>query len=142
MRAVVIFLVLFVVMRIAGNRQFSELTTFDAILIIVIAEVTGNALSGEDYSMTAAIIVIVTLVALDIGISLLKRSSRRFDRVAEGIPVLLVENGRVIQENLRRERVDEDDILTAARELQGLERIDQVKFAILERGGRISIVPR
>src|SRR5687768_11637016 len=122
-RAAVIFVALFVLLRLAGNRQFSELTTFDAVLIIVIAEVTGNSLSGEDYSLTASIIVITTLVALNIGISLLKRKSKGFDKVAEGVPILLVENGRFIQENMKKERVDEGDVLAAARQFQGLERL-------------------
>lgn len=141
-RAAVIFLALFIILRIAGNRQFSELTTFDAVLLIVVAEVTGNSLSGEDYSLTASIIVIVTLVALDIGMSLLKQRFKRLDKVAEGVPILLVENGRPIRENIKSERVDEGDILAAARRQRGIERMDEVKYAVLERDGRISIVPR
>jgi uncharacterized membrane protein YcaP (DUF421 family) len=140
-RATVIFVALFVIMRFAGNRQFSELTTFDAVLIIVIAEVTGNSLSGEDYSLTASIIVITTLVALNVGMSILKRKSHRFDKVAEGVPILLVENGRLIKENMDKERIDVGDILAAARQLQGLERIDQIHYAVLEREGKISIIP-
>lgn len=141
-RAAVIFVVLFVVMRIAGNRQFSEMTAFDVILVILIAEVTGNSLSGQDYSLTASIVVIVTLVALDILVSWLKVRSKRFDKLAEGVPVLLVENGRPLRETMRKERVDEGDVLEAARELHGLERMDQIRYAILEKGGAISIIPR
>lgn len=141
-RATVIFVVLFAVMRIAGNRQFSEMTTFDVVLVIVIAEVTGNSLSGEDYSLTASIVVIVTLVALDVGVSLLKARSRAFDRLAEGVPILLMENGRPLRQNMRKERIDEADILAAAREIHGLESLDQVKYAILETSGTISIVPK
>lgn len=114
----------------------------DVVLIIVIAEVTGNSLSGQDYSITASVVVIVTLVALDILVSWLKVRSKRFDKVAEGVPVLLLENGRPIRENLRKERVDEGDILEAAREAHGLERLDQIRYAVLEKGGAISIIPR
>lgn len=141
-RATVIFFALFVILRISGNRQFSEMTTFDAILIILIAEVTGNSLSGQDYSLTASIIVITTLVALDIGVSLLKVRWKAFDRVAEGVPVLLVENGRELKEPMRKERVDVEDVLAAARASHGLERLDQIRYAVLEREGAISIVPR
>lgn len=141
-RAAAVFFALFIVMRIAGNRQFAEMTTFDAALIIVIAEVTGNSLSGEDYSITASIVVIATLVLLDLGISLLKARSKRFDKLAEGVPMLLVENGRLLERNMKKERLDEGDVLSAARRHHGLERLDQIKYAILERDGRISIVPR
>ncbi|HET6403415.1 MAG TPA: YetF domain-containing protein [Candidatus Thermoplasmatota archaeon] len=141
-RAAVIFAVLFLLMRVAGNRQFSEMTAFDAILVIVIAEVTGNSLSGQDYSLTASIVVIVTLVSLDILISWLKARSRRFDRLAEGVPVLILENGRLLEENMKRERVDSGDILEAARSTHGLERLDQIRYAILEKGGSISIIPK
>lgn len=141
-RAAVIFAVLFIVMRIAGNRQFSEMTSFDIILIIVIAEVTGNSLSGQDYSITASIVVIITLVSLDILVSWLKVRSKRFDKVAEGVPILLLENGRPIRENLKKERVDEGDILEAARQAHGLERLEQIRYAVLEKGGAISIIPR
>lgn len=141
-RAAVVFFALIILMRLAGHRQFSELTTFDAVLLIVIAEVTGNSLSGEDYSLTATIIVITTLVALDIGLSLLKQKFRRFERIAEGVPVLLVENGRPIPQAMQRERVDEADVLAAARVQQGLESMEQVRFAVLEKDGKISIVPK
>lgn len=141
-RAAVIFATLWIVMRAAGNRHFADLTAFDAVLIIVIAEVTGNSLSGDDYSLTASIIVIVTLVALDLLVSYLKRKFPRFSKVAEGVPILLVENGRLLWQNLRKEQVTPEDILGAARETQGIERLDDVKYAVLETSGNISIVPR
>ena len=140
-RAAIVFLTLFVVMRIAGNRQFSEMTSFDAVLIIVIAEVTGNSLSGEDYSLTASVVVIVTLVVLDILVSLLKQRVKWLNRLAEGVPVLLVENGRAIRKNLKKERIDESDVMAAARGQRGLERVDQIKYAVLETDGSISIIP-
>lgn len=141
-RAAAVFFALFIIMRIAGSRQFAEMTTFDAALIIVIAEVTGNALSGEDYSITASVIVIATLVFLDILVSLLKHRFKGFGKVSEGVPMLLVENGRTIDKTLHKERIDKADILATARKDHGLERLDQIKYAVLERDGTISIVPR
>lgn len=142
LRAAIVFFVLLVVMRLAGNKQFSELTTFDAVLIIVIAEVTGNSLSGQDYSVTASIVVIVSLVTFDIVISLFKARSKRFEKVVEGVPLLIVENGRTIEKAMRKERVDASDVLTVARKDHGLERLDQIRYAVLERDGRISVIPR
>lgn len=141
-RAAVIFAALWIIMRAAGNRQFSELTAFDAVLIIVIAEVTGNSLSGNDYSLTASIVVITTLVGLDLVTSALKRRFPRFEKVAEGVPIVLVQNGQFILRNLRRERVSEDDVLSAARVNQGIEHVDDIRYAVLETDGEISIIPR
>jgi uncharacterized membrane protein YcaP (DUF421 family) len=140
-RAAIIYLVLLVILRVSGNRQFSELTAFDAVLLIIISETTQQALVGDDFSMTASIILITTLIGLDISISILKRTSKTADAILEGVPVLLVDDGQLLEKNMHAERVDEEDILTAARQLHGLERLDQVKYAILERGGMISIVP-
>lgn len=141
-RSAIIFFVLLVVMRIGGNKQFADLTAFDAILLIVIAEVTGNSLSGQDFSLTASIVVIVSLVFFDITLSWLKTRSKRFDRIAEGIPILVVENGRMIERNAKKERIDEGDVLAAARKDHGLERLDQIRYAVLEKGGKISVIPQ
>lgn len=102
----------------------------------------GQLLLGgwvEDPSLTTAILVILTLVALELGLSVLQFRIPLIDRLVAGLPTLLVDNGRVLHDRLRKLRVDESAIMEAARELQGLERMDQVKYAVLER--TITIVP-
>ncbi len=140
-RATIIYLFLFVILRASGNRQFGEITVFDAILLLIIAESTQQALIGEDFSITAGLILISTLVGIDIFFSQLKRWSKKADMILEGVPVLLIDKGTLLKENMKRERVDEEDIMAAARELRGLESLDQVKYAVLERNGTISIIP-
>lgn len=140
-RATIIYLFLFVILRASGNRQFGEITVFDAILLLIIAESTQQALIGEDFSITAGLILISTLVGIDIFFSQLKRWSKKADLILEGVPVLLIDKGTLLKENMKRERVDEGDIMAAARELRGLESLDQVKYAVLERNGTISIIP-
>jgi uncharacterized membrane protein YcaP (DUF421 family) len=141
-RGAIVYLFIFVIMRASGNRQFSELTAFDAVLLIIISEATQQALlGGQDFSLTAAFIVISTLVATDILLSYAKRFSKKADLLLEGVPVLLMEDGKLKDENLKAERVDEGDILAAARMLQGLEDLGQIKYAVLERNGTISIIP-
>lgn len=142
LRSAVVFFVLLIVMRLGGNKQFSELTAFDAVLIIVVAEVTGNSLSGQDFSLTASIIVIVSLVFLDISLSWLKARSKSFDKLAEGVPVLVVENGKLIKKTAKKERIDEGDIMAAARRDHGIERMDEIRYAVLEKSGTISVIPR
>jgi uncharacterized membrane protein YcaP (DUF421 family) len=142
-RAAIVYLVLLTLMRISGNRQFSELTAFDAVLLIIISEATQQALMGDqDFSLTAAFIVIVTLLGIDILMSLVKQRWDKAETVIEGVPVLLVDDGKLIRQNLDQERVDEEDIMAAARQLRGLESIDEIKYAVLERDGVISIIPR
>ncbi|WP_269819800.1 DUF421 domain-containing protein [Pseudomonas palleroniana] len=141
LRAVAIYLVLMVLFKIAGRRSLAELTTFDLVLLMVIGEATQQALLGDDFSLTNAVLVIVTLIAIDIGFSLLKQRSRSFSRLLDGGPTVLVEQGRVLHKRLKQARLDADDILEASRSAQGVVDISQIKFAILERNGKISIIP-
>jgi uncharacterized membrane protein YcaP (DUF421 family) len=85
---------------------------------------------------------IVTLVGIDIGLSLLKQRSQRIEKILEDEPLIIVEEGRPLLNRMKKVRVDEADVLIAARILQGLERMDQIKYAVLERNGGISIIPK
>lgn len=142
LRAAAIYLVVLVVFRLAGRRTLSELTTFDFVLLLIIGEATQQALLGDDFSIANAALVIVSLVTFDIALSLLKNKSQWFAKLIDGEPMIIVEYGQLLERRVRKARIDENDILEAARHSQGLERIDQIKFAILEKDGKISIIPR
>lgn len=142
LRAVAIYVVLLIVFRIAGRRTLSEMTSFDFVLLLIIGEATQQALLGEDFSLTNAFIVIVTLLAIDVGISLWKQYSTGANRILEGVPTVLVDHGRPLTALMDKARVREEEILEAARRLQGLERMDQIKYAVLEVSGGISIIPK
>jgi len=137
--AIYVFLVL--VFRLIGKRSLGDVTTFDFVLLLIIGESTQQALLGEDYSLTNAALMIVTLVGLDVGLSLVKQRFPRLERWLEDLPLVLVENGKPLRERLDKVRVGEDDILESARRLQGLERMEQIKYAVLERNGDITIIP-
>jgi uncharacterized membrane protein YcaP (DUF421 family) len=141
-RATVIYVVLFLLFRIAGRRTLADETPFDLVLLLIIGEATQQALLGEDFSLTNAILVITTLLLIDILLSLAKQHSRTAERVLDGVPTILVADGRPIEARMRKARVDEQDVLEAARSLQGLERMEQIRFAVLEPGGAITIVPK
>lgn len=141
-RAAVIYFFLLVVFRLAGKRSFSQLTSFDFVLLLIIAEAIQQGLIGDDFSITQALLLIVTLVAIDIAISLLKQRFPRLERFIDGLPLVVVENGVPVKHLMDKARVDEKDVLVAARETQGLERMDQIKYAVLERSGGISIIPK
>lgn len=141
LRATAVYLILLVIMRVAGKRTLAQVTAFDFILLLIIGEATQQALLAEDFSIINAALVIGTLVLLDIGLSLLKQSSRTLDRIIDDTPVVIVDHGKLLRDRMDRARIDEQEILIAARELHGLERVDQIKYAVLERSGGISIVP-
>jgi uncharacterized membrane protein YcaP (DUF421 family) len=142
LRGAAIYLFLMLIFRLLGKRSLGQVTTFDFVLLLVIGETTQQALLGNDFSLTNAFILILTLVVLDIGMSLLKQRSPTLDNWLEGVPLVLVEEGKPMKDRMKKVQVGEEDILSAARELQGLERMEQIKYAVLERNGAITIVPK
>lgn len=141
-RGVAVYVVLLVVMRLAGRRTLSELTPFDFVLLLIIAETTQQALLGDDFSIVNSVVLIVTLCTVDILLSYVKRASPGVARLLDGVATVLISRGQPDERALRRARVDLQDVMDAARQQHGLERLDQVKFAVLEVGGNISIVPK
>ena len=141
LRGVVVYAFLLVIFRLAGRRTLGQVTTFDLALLLVIGEATQQALLGDDSSITNGFLVILTLVGVDVGLSVLKQRSRRLDQWIDDVPLIVVADGRPLMDRMGKARIDETDILQSARELQGLERMDQIKYAVLERSGAISIIP-
>jgi uncharacterized membrane protein YcaP (DUF421 family) len=141
-RGLFIYLFLLLMFRLAGRRTLSEMTSFDFVLLLIISEATQNAMIGNDYSVTNGVLIITTLVGLDVLFTNWKHRSAFIERWLDGLPLILVENGRPLESLMDRARVDREDILAAARQTQGLERMDQIKYAVLEVGGGISIVPK
>lgn len=142
LRAAAMYLALMVLFKIAGRRSLAELTTFDFVLLMIIGEATQQALLGDDFSLTNSLMVIVTLIAIDVGLSLLKQRSRWVSQLIDGGPTVIVENGRILQGRMRHVRLVEADIMEAARSSQGIETLEQIKFAIIERNGKISVIPK
>lgn len=140
-RAIVIYLILLLVFRLTGKRALSQITIFDFVLLLIISEAAQQGLVGEDYSVTGAVVVILTLIVTDIAFSLLKQWSPSLAKAVDGAPLLLLDQGRPLKDRMDKERVSEDELRDAARELRGLERIEQVKYAVLEQDGQISIIP-
>lgn len=111
-------------------------------LVLIISEATQNALIGQDYSLTAAFLVIGTLILLDVFFTYLFNRFRRLDNAVNGLPLVVVADGEPLWDRIRASRIDTTDILEAARLLRGLERMEQIQYAVLERSGGISIIPR
>lgn len=141
-RGLVMYFFLLILFRIAGRRTLGQMTNFDLVLLLIISEATQNAMIGNDFSVTNGILVILTLVGIDIALSILKQHFPKIERDLEGAPLVLVERGRPLKDLMYRTRIDEKDILSSAREKHGLERMEQIKYAVLETNGGISIIPR
>ena len=141
-RAAVTYLLMLLIFRVSGKRSLAQITAFDFVLLLIISESIQGALTDNDNSLTNGILVVLTLMGLDIGFSYLKQKVRFLDRWMDDMPLVLVEDGRPLMDRMQKVRVDVDDVLAAGRELQGLERLDQIKYAVLERSGGISIIPK
>lgn len=142
LRAATVYAVLMLLFRIAGRRTLAEVSTFDLVLVLIISEATQNALIGQDFSLTAAFLVIGTLILLDVVFTYLFNRFRGLDNAVNGLPLVVVADGEPLWDRIRASRIDTSDILEAARLLRGLERMEQIKYAVLERSGGISIIPR
>ncbi len=141
-RATIVYFLLLILMRVSGRRTFAQLTVFDFILLLIIGEATQQALLENDTSITNCILVIVTLVTIDIALAALKRLSPGMASLIDGMPIILVNKGKLLPDRLKRTRVDREDILTAAREQHGLKSMAEIDYAVLEAGGKISIIPK
>jgi uncharacterized membrane protein YcaP (DUF421 family) len=140
-RAAVIFVFVFIVTRVVGRRQLGQLEPFDLILLVVIGDLVQQGVTQSDESVTGALIVISTIALLSVAVSWISFRSDKLRLVTEGEPLVLVQDGRPIEPNMRRERITLEDIQEAAR-LQQITSIADLRWAILEDGGQISCIPR
>ncbi|MEG5548501.1 DUF421 domain-containing protein [Enterobacter wuhouensis] len=140
-RALAIYLFLVVVFKVAGRRALLQMTSFDLILLLIISEATQQALLGQDFSVTGAMITITTLVVVDILFGLMKKYFSAVENILDGTPVILVENGMPLKDKLKKVDVSSDDIMVSARQNNGITEMGKIKYAILERNGHISIIP-
>jgi uncharacterized membrane protein YcaP (DUF421 family) len=139
LRAVIIFLLVFAFTRALGRRELSTLQPFDFVLLVVIGDLIQQGVTQNDLSVTGVIIVVCTIGVMQVGLSYLGYRFRRMRPLLQGEPIVLVEKGKVIDRNMRRERLTLDDLAEKAR-LSEIESIDQVKWAVLETNGDISFI--
>jgi uncharacterized membrane protein YcaP (DUF421 family) len=140
-RSAAVYLFMLIVFRISGKRSLSQITTFDFVLLLIISEATQQALVGNDFSVMSTFVVIGTLITLDAAFSWIQSRSPVFSRVVGSLPVVVVENGKLLEDRAKQEGLTLSEILAEGREKHGLERLDQFKYAILERHGGISVIP-
>jgi uncharacterized membrane protein YcaP (DUF421 family) len=142
LRALIVYFVLLLIFRIGGKRSVSQTTTFDFVLLLIISHTISNSLVGQDYSLINSFLLVMTLMLTNIAIDLWKQRSSQVKQLVDGVPLVILENGQPLKDRMNKARVRDEDILMMARELQGLERMDQIKYAVLESSGSISIIPK
>jgi uncharacterized membrane protein YcaP (DUF421 family) len=139
-RTVVVYLVVLLGLRLSGKREIGQMTVFDLVVLLLIANAVQNAMVGPDTSLIGGILAAAVLLLMNAAVARLSLRWVRLRRWVEGTPTLLVLHGEVIPEHMRREGIDEETLQTALRE-HGVAEISSVEMAVLEIDGSISVVP-
>jgi uncharacterized membrane protein YcaP (DUF421 family) len=140
-RGIVIFLFILLLTRVTGRRELSSLQPFDLVLLIVLGDALQQGLTQDDYSVTGAIIAVATIATLQVVTSYTSFKFPWARRVLDGDPIVLVQNGEVIERNLKRERLTMEDLAEQARGQQ-ITSLEDVQWAVFETGGTISFIPK
>ena len=141
LRAAVIYVFLFVLMRLIGRRELSQLQPFDVLLLVVLGDLITQGALQSDMSLTGAGLAAGTFALMTVGTSFLAYRFRRLRPVLEGEPLVIVTDGKVVEQNLSRERLTIEDIQEEAR-ANGIGSLNDVRWAVLETTGRISFISR
>jgi uncharacterized membrane protein YcaP (DUF421 family) len=142
LRAFFAYLFILFLMRVVGRRELSSMEPSDVILLVVIGDLVQNGVTQSDDSVTGIVLAAGTIGLLATATAFVTFRSKRIRNVIEGEPVILVQDGRLIERNMKNERLTEDEVLEQARLQQGVETLDEVKWAVLETSGSISIVKK
>lgn len=140
-RGLVVYAFVLTLLRITGKRQIGQFAPFDLVLLLLLSNAVQNAMNGGDNSISGGLILAVTLVGLNAAVAYLSARFKRAEALIEGHPQVLIHNGKLYPDILRRERISRQDLDAAIREA-GCTSLDGVRLAILETSGQISITPR
>jgi uncharacterized membrane protein YcaP (DUF421 family) len=141
LRAIVIFIFLYVLMRVIGRRELSSLEPFDLILLVVLGDSVQQGLTQDDYSLTGSILAIGTIALLQLCVSYTNFRFPRLRPILDGEPICVMRDGEPIMRNLNRERVTLDDLAAAMRQ-QNIASFGEVAWAVMETNGAISFIKK
>jgi uncharacterized membrane protein YcaP (DUF421 family) len=141
LRAILLFGFLLVITRVVGKRELSSLQPFDLILLIVVVDAVQQGLTQDDYSLTGAMLAVGTIGALQIATSYANFKFPRLRTFLDGEPIVVVQDGKPVEKNVRRERLTIDDLAEAARR-EGIPKLDDVAWAVMETSGQISFIKK
>jgi uncharacterized membrane protein YcaP (DUF421 family) len=141
LRAIFLYAFVVFVMRVIGRRELSSMTPFDLVLLIVLGDAIQQGLTQDDYSVTGAVLAVATIATLQVFTSYMSFRSRRARNLLEGDPIVVVDHGQIVEKNLRRERMTEDEIAEEMRQQQ-IASLEEVEWAIVEANGSISFIQK
>ncbi len=140
-RAIIAFLFVFLLTRLIGRRELSSLQPFDLVLLIVIGDLIQQGVTQNDLSVTGLVLTVGVFASLTLAASYVGFRFPRIRPILEPEPLILIEDGNVIDRNLKKERLTAEEVAAEAR-LQQIDSLDKVKWAVLETGGQISFIPK
>jgi uncharacterized membrane protein YcaP (DUF421 family) len=140
-RSFVVYAAVLIGLRLGGRRELGQLTPFDLVVILLVANAVQNAMVGADTSLQGGLVAAATLLVVNAGVARLRLRSARVRQLVEGLPVILVQHGELVAANLRREGITEEEVVAAVREHGEIGDLSQVELAVLETDGSVSIVP-
>ncbi len=140
-RSAMVYLFLLIAFRLTGKRQLGQLTAFDLVVVLIISNVLQNAMIGNDNSLGGGLLGAVVILLLNALVAWFTFRYKRAERIIEHSPTVLVKHGRILHENLRRERVSMPELRTALRK-EGVVSLRDVRYAILEEDGHLSVLTR
>ena len=141
LRALVVFCFIYLMTRVIGRRELSSLEPFDLILLIVLGDTVQQGLTQDDYSLTGALIAVATIGLLQVAVSYLSFRFARLRPILDGQPIVILQDGKLIERNLKRERLTPDEVAEEARQQQ-IGSLDDVQWAVLETSGTISFIEK
>jgi len=140
-RAIVVFFFVLILTRVIGRRELSQLAPFDLILLIILGDALQQGLTQDDYSVTGAILIVGTFAVLQVLLSWLGFRFRALRPILEGEPLVIVQDGKPIDKNLKRERLTLEEVMESAR-MHEIGSLDQVQWAVIERNGEIIFIKK
>lgn len=141
LRAIFLYFFVFAITRVIGRRELSQLAPFDIILLIVAGDAIQQGLTQDDYSLTGAVLVVGTFAILQLLTSYASFKIVRLRPLLEGEPIVIIQNGKILDRNLQRERLTKEEVEEEARQQQ-ISSLDRVEWAVLENSGKISFLTK
>ena len=141
LRTAIVYLFVVTALRLSGKREVGQMSVLELVVILVISDAVQNSMVGDNTSLWGGLVAVTTLLACDFGLKALTRRSRRLREAVEGEPRLLVRDGRLLERAIKEEGIEIDEVRAAVRS-HGLARIEDVRLAVLETDGSISVIPR
>ena len=139
-RSLIVYLAVLAGLRLGGRREMGQLTPFDLVLVLLVANAVQNAMVGSDTTVQGGLVAAATLLAVNTGVARLRLRSVAVRHLVEGVPRVLISHGEWVSESLRRERLTEDEVMAAVREHGEVGDVSHVELAVLETDGSVSVV--